>query len=57
MATGKGPQTPQTAAGEQSMAEDEWYDLLPIEKKLIGYSLGLGIILLVVFIFAFGVFK
>jgi hypothetical protein len=38
-------------------ADDEWYDLLPVEKKLIGYSLGLGIGLLVVFIFAFGVFK
>lgn len=37
--------------------EDEWYDLLPIEKKLISYSLGLGIVLLVIFIFAFGVFK
>jgi len=57
MAEGKGPQTPQTAAGGQSAAEEEWYDLLPIEKKLIGYSLGLGIVLLVIFIFAFGVFK
>ena len=57
MAEGKGPQTPQTAAGGQSAAEEEWYDLLPIEKKLIGYSLGLGVILLVIFIFAFGVFK
>jgi len=37
--------------------EDEWYDLLPVEKKLIGYSLTLGVVLLVVFIFAFGVFK
>jgi len=57
MAEGNGPQTPQTAAGGQSGAEEEWYDLLPIEKKLIGYSLGLGIVLLVIFIFAFGVFK
>ncbi|MCL6638370.1 MAG: hypothetical protein K6T80_01645 [Firmicutes bacterium] len=39
------------------MDEDEWYELLPVEKKLISYSLGLGIILLVVFIFVFGVFK
>jgi hypothetical protein len=39
------------------MDQDEWHDLLPIEIKLISYSLGLGIILLVVFIFAFGVFK
>ncbi|MGE4273963.1 MAG: hypothetical protein AB7E31_14055 [Desulfitobacterium sp.] len=33
--------------------EDEWYDLLPIEKKLIGYSLGLGISLLIVFVIIF----
>jgi hypothetical protein len=37
------------------VTEDEWYDLLPVEKKLIGYSLTLGIALLVVFIFAFRV--
>lgn len=36
--------------------EDEWYDLLPIEKKLIKYSLGLGISLLVVFVLVFKVF-
>ena len=52
----KRPQTSKSSAGGQSVAEDEWYDLLPVEKKLIGYSLGLGIVLLVVFIFAFGVF-
>lgn len=40
-----------------AMRPDEWYDLLPIEKKLIFSSLTLGIVLLVVFIFAFGVFK
>jgi hypothetical protein len=56
MAEGKGPQTPQSSAGVQSVAEEEWYDLLPVEKKLIGYSLALGVVLLVVFIFAFGVF-
>lgn len=33
----------------------EWYDLLPIEKKLISYSLGLGILLLIVFILIFKV--
>ncbi len=57
MAESKGPQTSQSAAGGQSAAEEEWYDLLPVEKKLIGYSLTLGVALLVVFIFAFGVFK
>lgn len=35
--------------------EEEWFDLLPIEKKLISYSLGLGIVLLVIFIFVFKV--
>jgi hypothetical protein len=57
MAEGKGPQTTQSSAGDQSAAEEEWYDLLPVEKKLIGYSLALGVVLLVIFIFAFGVFK
>ncbi len=56
MAEVKGPQTSRSSAGGQSVGEEEWYDLLPVEKKLIGYSLGLGIVLLVVFIFAFGVF-
>jgi len=33
--------------------QEEWYDLLPIEKKLIGWSLGIGLSLLVVFIILF----
>lgn len=33
--------------------EDEWYDLLPIEIKLIKYSLGLGLVLLVIFVVIF----
>jgi hypothetical protein len=37
------------------MQAEEWFDLLPIEKKLIGYSLGLGILLLVIFIVSFKV--
>ncbi len=37
------------------MEAQEWYDLLPIEKKLISYSLGLGILLLIVFILIFKV--
>ena len=57
MAQGKGPSTSPSIVGEKSGAEEEWYDLLPIEKKLITYSLGLGVVLLVVFIFAFGVLK
>lgn len=50
--------------GEQStvnvqevLQEDEWYDLLPIEKKLIYYTLGLGILFMVIFIIAFKVIK
>ncbi|GAB6181449.1 hypothetical protein JCM14036_27680 [Desulfotomaculum defluvii] len=33
--------------------EDEWFELQPIEKKLISYSLILGLGLLVIFIFVF----
>jgi len=39
------------------LAEDEWYDLLPVEKKLIFYSFGLGIVLMVIFVLAFKVLK
>jgi hypothetical protein len=52
---------PQVAGKPASVSEileaEEWYDLLPIEKKLIGWSLGLGILLLVIFILVFVVFK
>ncbi|MCL5056880.1 MAG: hypothetical protein M1130_02565 [Actinobacteria bacterium] len=37
----------------EMLQNEEWYDLLPIEKKLIGWSLGLGVSLLVVFIVVF----
>jgi len=58
MEEGKKVRATQTSPGAPSaVLEEEWYDLLPVEKKLIGYSLALGIALLVVFIFAFGVFK
>jgi hypothetical protein len=46
-----------TSPTQQSGVEEEWFDLLPVEKKLITYSLALGVALLIVFIFAFGVFK
>lgn len=40
------------------MAEaEEWFDLLPAEKKLIGWSLGIGIVLLVFLIFISGAFE
>ncbi|NLC76954.1 MAG: hypothetical protein GX750_04965 [Clostridia bacterium] len=45
---------PNTEVMEEEMVE-EWFDLLPIEKKLIGYSLGLGITLLVIFVLVFRV--
>lgn len=35
--------------------EDEWFDLLPVEMKLIKYSLALGIGLLVIFVIIFRV--
>ncbi len=57
MTEGKERQSMQSSASGQSVVEEEWFDLLPVEKKLIGYSLALGIALLVVFIFSFGVIK
>ncbi|MGO8880340.1 MAG: hypothetical protein ACLPVO_00755 [Desulfomonilaceae bacterium] len=45
-----------TSESSGAMASEEWCDLLPVEKKLILYSLSLGIALLVIFVFAFGVF-
>lgn len=47
--------TPKITPGTEEF-EQEWFDLLPIEKKLIGYSLALGITLLTVFILIFRVF-
>ena len=40
---------------EEVLAEDEWYPLLPVEKKLISITLGLGIIFMLVFVIAFKV--
>ncbi|MBP1759749.1 MAG: hypothetical protein H6Q63_666 [Firmicutes bacterium] len=42
---------------KEVLAEDEWYDLLPVEKKLISYSFGLGLVLMVIFIMVFKVFQ
>lgn len=51
------------STGEQSslnvqevLAEDEYYPLLPVEKKLISITLGTGIVCMVIFILAFKVF-
>jgi len=30
--------------------QEEWFDLMPVEKQLISYSLGLGVVLLVVLV-------
>jgi hypothetical protein len=45
-----------TAENSGAMEPEEWCDLMPIEKKLIYSSFTLGIVLLVIFIFAFGAF-
>lgn len=42
---------------QEVLAEDEWYDLLPVEKKLISITFGLGILFLIIFVIAFKVFK
>ncbi len=42
---------------ELTNLEQEWYDLQPVEKKLVRYSLGIGIVLLAIFIVVFGVFN
>ncbi|MEW6727064.1 hypothetical protein ACP3TJ_02230 [Desulforudis sp. 1088] len=48
------PQRVEQVAAE--LEAQEWHDLLPIEKKLMAWSLGLGIALLIFFIFIFEVF-
>ncbi len=50
------PNSLKTSEISGSTTSDEWYDLLPVEKKLILTSLSLGIALLVIFVFAFGIF-
>ena len=55
MSTEKANST-KSADNSGTMGPEEWCDLLPIEKKLIFSSLTLGIVLLVIFVFAFGVF-
>ena len=55
MSTEKANST-KSADNSGTMGPEEWCDLLPIEKKLIYTSLTLGIALLVMFVFAFGVF-
>ena len=40
----------------EELAQMEWEPLLPIEKKLIGWSIGLGVVLLFVLYWVSGVF-
>jgi len=54
MAELKTVQAQQTPTPAEAM-EDEWFDLLPIEVKLIKVSLGLGIGLLAIFVVIFRV--
>ena len=44
-----------SVAAAQDEMVDQWFDLLPIEKKLLSYTFGLGIVLLIIFFFVFGV--
>jgi len=50
------PQISDVKPTANSLEVEEWCDLQPVEKKLVYTSFTLGIVLLVVFIFAFGVF-
>ncbi len=40
------------AEQERLPQEEEWFDLMPVEKKLISFTLGLGVVLLVVLLLA-----
>ena len=40
----------------EELAQMEWEPLLPIEKKLISWSIGLGVVLLFVLYWVSGVF-
>lgn len=39
----------------QNEMEEQWFPLQPIEIKMLSYTFGLGMVLLVVFFFVFGV--
>jgi hypothetical protein len=47
----------QVMINQQANTDEEYFELQPVEKKLIGYSLSLGILLLIVFIFIFKPFS
>lgn len=45
----------QTNQAQIDQDADEYFELQPIEKKLCAYSLGLGIVLMIIFIITFEV--
>jgi len=49
-------QVNQQSSVTAALEAEEWFELLPIEKKLLAWTFGLGIVLLVVFILVFKVF-
>lgn len=46
----KQPHAPAPGTQTQLPEEGQWFDLLPAEKQLIGWSLGLGVVLLAVLV-------
>jgi hypothetical protein len=47
--------SPSTVADATAEMEDQWFPLQPIEIKMLTYTFGLGIVLLVIFLVVFGV--
>ena len=54
MAENKSAADPSVAEAQSEM-EEQWFPLQPIEIKMLTITFGLGLILLVVFFFVFGV--
>ena len=54
MAENKSTSEPSVEEAQNEM-EEQWFPLQPIEIKMLSITFGLGMILLVVFFFAFGV--
>lgn len=50
MSVGTQPQAQGSGPQPKLPEEGEWFDLIPAEKKLIGWSLGLGLALLAVLV-------
>ena len=54
MAENKSPSELSVEEAQNEM-EEQWFPLQPVEIKMLTYTFGLGLILLVVFFFVFGV--